>query len=468
MSRQNFEIKTVNHKDWSNGLIARFSKRFALIPVGAVVSLITGLFRYTTAAVAMAAVTFLGVAVAAVLLATVRRYRIKRSVFGEYLHNMEDAVRELLVPLCRRARDRVNIDGEAKHFWSTVAGHVAQYFGVLLHNAESRTGCLIWLKNGDIFCVVGRGGQITTDARTLRPIEHDSNKGIIRQLVTQMKQRGVFVINSLAEALQAGAWEAVGIEELQCVKSVAVVPINAPGINGRLLGLLMITSDEANVFQPTQAEYLKAMADRFATYALLTEVDESPSSTLGFEPSKYVRMTPEMNFTTLFSGLQAGQTLYWLDTFCPSYRAWLPDLSLALARGARVRMLLLDTNSQSARDRASELAKSYGEQPFLDDLTAFNEAMRKCQREATTRHGGSLALVMYGDLLGDPTYIVCDDSDEPIYGYSGEYLGNPSASGRHYCWNAHHLEVLRERRDYVQSKMRKNDPQKSLFDRTAH
>lgn len=464
--RENRVIDTVNHRDWTNGITSSpFFRRLGWLPLSALGSIASWLMTYRIIASAMVAVTLAGSGLVAGILLSIRRDRIRRSKLGEAHHHLEHTVRMLLPPLCRRARDRVRLDEAAKQFWTAVANDVAEFFAVLLSLAESRTGCLIWLRdNSGQFFVVGRGGKITTDVATLENISNDPTKGVIRQVMETMRQRGVFIINSLVDAMRERQWEAIGLENLECVKSVAVVPINAPAPSRRLLGLLMITSDEAGVFQPHQAEHLKAMADKLATYEILTEVDESPSSTLGFEPSKFVRMTSDMDFAALFARLQPGQILYWLDTFCPGHESWLPEMQRALARGARVVMLLLDTNSKTAHKRARELATCYGEQKFLRDLEEFNNAMKECQRHAAKHGCGSLTLVIYDDLLGSPSYVVCDDHDEPMYGYSSEYLCGPSVIARHFSWTAHHPDELKARLEYILAKLRRNDHQGMLFE----
>jgi hypothetical protein len=463
----NYEIQTVGPGNWSDGLFPRFLKRFLAVLLslaGSVFSFLTehGVIGYVLLSIAVLACSNM-IAVAV----TIRRYRIKTSNIGVRIHDIEHLVREHLPQIARRARDRVERDREVLRFWELLAQEVSEYFSVVFHNRDGRTGCLIWLTDGEYLHLAGRGGEISSDCVTRHcSIATGADRGIVQRIIEKMKQTGVFVINDLDEALRQGDWNHIGLENLACVNCVAVAPINAPPSphgTRRLLGLLMITTDRQGAIQPIHGECIKAMADRLAAYSLMTEVDESPSATLNFEPSRYVRLAKNMDFGELFVSLRPGQTLYWLDTFCPTHREWLPEMLTAVARGAHIRMLLLDPSADSARKRAAELATCYGERQFMDDLGRFNEAIQRAAAECEKRYEGTLRWKMYNNLLGAPMYIVCDDAGVPIYGYSSEYLCNPSIISQHYCWNSHHVEELEARLSYVVGKWGNRETQRLLF-----
>lgn len=465
-TQPNYEVQTVDRQDWMNGWFAPFAKSlFCWSFVGVTLGIISFVIEHGTARttiIVASAVMGLGIAIAISVTVTIRRYRIKNSEFGWRLHDLNDAVRNDLPTISRSAKGRVRSDASTRYFWSTLTAKVAECFSVQFHNRKGRTGCLIWLKTNGNFCVVGRGGQITTDVTTFGWIPDDANSGIIRRIKTRMRQTGVFIINSISDALKDGDWTPVGLENLSDVKSIVVVPINGPasGVKPkRLLGMLMITVDRRRVVHPIHVEHLKAMADQIATYALLTEVDEVPSPMAGLpNPEEYVRMIPKMDFFNLFDDLRTGQTLYWLDTFCPSFETWVPDLIRAVGRGAHIRMLALDPDCENARDRAAELASTYGTENFLSDLRRFINTIKGCKSQCIHLEG-SLVLLPYHDLLGAPTYIVCDESDEPLYGFSADYLCDPSVTSRHFCWTAHHRAELGSRLRYTLTKWDKNNPQ---------
>jgi hypothetical protein len=464
-TQPNYEVQTVDRQDWMNGRIAPFVKSlfgwsFLSVTLGMVSFVIEHAIARTTTIIA-SAVMGLGIAIGVSVAVTIRRYRIKNSEFGWRLHDLNDAVRNDLPTIARGARGRVRSDAATQQFWSTLAAKVAECLSVQFHNREGRTGCLIWLKTNGNFCVVGRGGQITTDA-AFGWIPDDANSGIVRRIKTRMRQTGVFIINSVSDALEDGDWTPVGLENLGDVKSIVVVPVNGPPSGDkpkRLLGMLMITVDRKRVVHPIHVEHLKAMADQIATYALLTEGDEVRRPMAGLpNPEEYVRIAPKMDFFKLFDDLQAGQTLYWLDTFCPSFESWVPNLIRAVGRGAHIRMLALDPDCENARNRAAELASTYGTESFLSDLRRFINTIRDCKSQCIYLEG-SLTLLPYHDLLGAPTYIVCDESDKPLYGFSADYLCDPSVTGRHFCWTTHHRVELESRLRYAFTKWDKNNPQ---------
>jgi hypothetical protein len=374
---------------------------------------------------------------------------------------LEHTVREQLPELVRIAHERVRLDEPAERFWTDVAKGTADYFSLLLHNTDGRTGCVIWLDKNGLYKPAGRGGQITTDVRTINGIHVDHQKGIVRRLKQYMNHRGVFIVNDIAAALSEGVWENVGLENVACVSSFAIAPINSPGEPGdtkRLLGMLMVTTDGTDVIQPIHAEFLKSMADRFATYVMLMAVPAVPSSA---SSDLVVHMKPQLDFSTLFTELQDGQTLYWLDTFCPDFDHWLPDVKKAVKKGARIRMLVLDPDSDIARHRAKELEASFGEENFLRELKRFNKAVLQCQEECTSYRAGSMVVRVFKDLPGAPSYVICDERDEPIYGYSALFLVNPSNKDRHFYWSSQHSELKSHFR-YFQDKWQKNDGQRYL------
>lgn len=138
----------------------------------------------------------------------------------------------------------------------------------------------------------------------------------------------------------------------------------------------------------------------------------------------------------MFDSLQPGDTLWWLDTFCPGHKTWLPHVKHAIARGASINMLVLDPDSSFCSMRAKEIGDIFTDESFVAELRLFISDFEECRRILEKQHKlvGHFDIVRYNDLLGVPCYVVTRN-DRPIYGYSSMYLTQPTGvEFPHFCW----------------------------------
>jgi hypothetical protein len=138
----------------------------------------------------------------------------------------------------------------------------------------------------------------------------------------------------------------------------------------------------------------------------------------------------------LFDELQAGDTLWWLDTFCPGEILWIGHVKRAIQRGVIVNMLILAPDSPLCAMRAKELEPRFTSESFTEQLNRFYNEFKRYQNEFEEQgFKEKLNIVLYHDLLGVPCYIVERDK-QAIYAYSSMYLTEPTgANFPHFCWN---------------------------------
>lgn len=143
----------------------------------------------------------------------------------------------------------------------------------------------------------------------------------------------------------------------------------------------------------------------------------------------------ELPIERLFDCLKEGDTLWWLDTFCPGQKRWINHVKQAIERGAIINMLILDPESSSCEMRATELCDEFAGQGFKDELKLFITAFKDLQeRIRKSRTAGDIHISFYSGLLGVPCYIVEKDG-HAIYAYSSMYLSAATGvSFPHFLW----------------------------------
>ncbi|MEE6176804.1 hypothetical protein [Mycobacterium sp. 050134] len=159
------------------------------------------------------------------------------------------------------------------------------------------------------------------------------------------------------------------------------------------------------------------------------------------------------DFSTIFREANKGETVSWLDTYCPLQNAFLKALEAASARGVNVRMLIIDPKSETSMFRNEELASSSetgmayetGLQGFILRMTAIAE-----------RSGGTFEIRFYCDLPCIPMYLV-GDAPYARKGYFSLFLTKPTAECQHL--EVHSGEWLTDMAKYFQEKW---DRQKSI------
>lgn len=170
--------------------------------------------------------------------------------------------------------------------------------------------------------------------------------------------------------------------------------------------------------------------------AMRREVSESVIATINaFMPSfqkwGFQGFQEDPDFREIFGRLRSGDELLWLDTYAPSRAVVATNIAAALERGARVRMLAIAPDADTAKLRAREIRQpGFTEQSFLDDLASFIEVVRAIRQPAGR---ASLELRLYHDLPCVPMYIQ-KRGGVPIRGYTSYFLSHASENFAHTRW----------------------------------
>ena len=161
---------------------------------------------------------------------------------------------------------------------------------------------------------------------------------------------------------------------------------------------------------------------------------------------------------TAFSELGAGDELLWLDTYSPDLRLFLPQLREAIARGASLRMLVIDPSAETARLRAEEIVEAgYETDGFREDTRDFLAILEKAAAELDGE-GGELEVRCYADLPCIPMYLrLC--RGELSSGVTGYFLSEPSFDTVHIAWSDVRGGMLAGFRSYFERKWESAQPQ---------
>jgi len=141
----------------------------------------------------------------------------------------------------------------------------------------------------------------------------------------------------------------------------------------------------------------------------------------------YTAHAAPFGFSRIFREANEGETVSWLDTYCPLQDVFLDELEAASSRGVHVRMLIIDPKSETSKFRSQEMAstletgKTYegGLQNFILKMTALAE-----------RSGGTFEVRFYRDLPCVPMYLV-GEAPSARKGYFSLFLVRPTASCQH-------------------------------------
>lgn len=144
-----------------------------------------------------------------------------------------------------------------------------------------------------------------------------------------------------------------------------------------------------------------------------------------------------LDFREPFAHLKPGDELCCLDTYCPDMGKGAVQDAMrgALARGATLRMLVVDPESFVARARGEEIdIRGYGAGVFEDGARASLQVVQDIQRELPRDQSGRLAIRTYSDLPCAPIYLHLR-AGEPIAGWTAYFLGLPTYEAAHFYWS---------------------------------
>jgi hypothetical protein len=164
-------------------------------------------------------------------------------------------------------------------------------------------------------------------------------------------------------------------------------------------------------------------------------IDEKNDSVNQAKKFGLARIEESLPIDKLFKDLKPGETLWWLDTFCPGHSHWIKDVGDAVERGVSIKILILDPTSNIAKLRAEEVKKDYTNGSYIRDLSSFKHDFEEWQKYLEKEKNlDLLEVLVYDDLLGVPCYIVTKN-DKPIYAYSSMFLTKPTGvKFPHFYW----------------------------------
>jgi hypothetical protein len=112
---------------------------------------------------------------------------------------------------------------------------------------------------------------------------------------------------------------------------------------------------------------------------------------------------PEFDFGLPFREARKGETVSWLDTYCPRENEFMADLLAAVARGVRVRMLIIDPGAATADMRNGELVGTFDTGAgWTAGLQAFIAKMKA----AAMQNPSHFEIRQYNDLPCVPMYMI--------------------------------------------------------------
>lgn len=139
------------------------------------------------------------------------------------------------------------------------------------------------------------------------------------------------------------------------------------------------------------------------------------------------------NAKAFFDQAESNDTLLWLDTFDPNYSSpeWKTSFRNALDKGVKIKMLVMDKDSEAAEMRAREVNAKWD---FFDNQEHFNGYLFDEHNEDIK--SGNLEVRSYVDLPCAPIYIWKKSNGE-MRSYSSYFLTTRSADSEmpHFVFN---------------------------------
>lgn len=133
------------------------------------------------------------------------------------------------------------------------------------------------------------------------------------------------------------------------------------------------------------------------------------------------------HFSQIFEEAEKGETVSWLDTYCPTQNEFLTAVQEAVARKVSIRMLVIKPDCNNANHRSVELEGT----PDSDE--GFDMSLRtfitKMEKLASASHG-LFEIRFYDDLPCVPMYLISKNG-EARKGYFSIFLSQPTAHCTH-------------------------------------
>jgi len=161
---------------------------------------------------------------------------------------------------------------------------------------------------------------------------------------------------------------------------------------------------------------------------------------------------PKFDYGLIFREARRGETVSWLDTYCPRQNEFYEDIERCVERGVAIRMLIIDAGCENAKHRNEELETTVNTGGGWDaGLAGFMAKMQTVASKAT----GLFEIRYYSDLPCVPMYLI-GNGRRPRKGYFSLFLVRPSAG-------CHHIELrsgewLADMAKYFEAKWNRQTP----------
>lgn len=150
----------------------------------------------------------------------------------------------------------------------------------------------------------------------------------------------------------------------------------------------------------------------------------------------------QLSFRRLFVNLKRGDTLLWLDTYCPDFPNFQEEFLDAIERGATVKMLAIRPDAQTLLMREREINRDYGysgnasaeaalQIARLRKILISRDEMNEISSVPISREQFDLRL--YNDLPCIPMYLHLRKGSA-YTGFTSYFLGAPSFREPHLKW----------------------------------
>jgi hypothetical protein len=134
------------------------------------------------------------------------------------------------------------------------------------------------------------------------------------------------------------------------------------------------------------------------------------------------------DFRTIFNEAKMGETVSWLDTYCPVQNEFLDAIGSAIKRQVKVRMLIIHPKCKNAAYRSIELTGTPDSgEAFNHSLRSFIEKMKSFADQTP----GGFQVRFYSDLPCIPMYLIGPENGRLRRAYFSLFLSRASAHLTH-------------------------------------
>jgi hypothetical protein len=170
-----------------------------------------------------------------------------------------------------------------------------------------------------------------------------------------------------------------------------------------------------------------------------------------------VGVVPKLDFPSLFDTLGDGDELLWHDTYNPTHSTFLPAMTKALSRGARMKMLTINPSSQIAEYRARDIAEGYAHAAFVAGARSARESILDSLRPLAPETRERFMLREYSDMPAAPFYVICKQGRAES-GFSSYFFRRASFLEPHMEWTSTNDGFLERMYEYFTFKWEISGP----------